>query len=196
MAEVKGIFESLSRTIRKPKDILSSANIILKRTLDRSSFVSAAYGIIDIEKKILTISRAGHCPIILIRNGAAETIRPSGIGLGLNFTEHFNRTLEETKINLSDEDVIVLYTDGITEAKNNELEDFGVNNFEKILIDNSKSSPDDIANKVIREVTVFSQAHSQYDDITLVIFKWKSKIKTDGEKEWQNSALPLKIKEM
>ena len=196
MAEVKGIFESLSRTIRKPKDILSSANIILKRTLDRSSFVSAAYGIIDIEKKILTISRAGHCPVILIRNGAAETIRPSGIGLGLNFTEHFNRTLEETEINLSDEDVIVLYTDGITEAKNNELEDFGVNNFEKILIDNSKSSPDDIANKVIREVTVFSQAHSQYDDITLVIFKWKSKIKTDGEKEWQNSALPLKIKEM
>ncbi len=196
MAEVKGIFESLSRTIRKPKDILSSANIILKRTLDRSSFVSAAYGIIDIEKKILTISRAGHCPVILIRNGAAETIRPSGIGLGLNFTEHFNRTLEETEINLSDEDVIVLYTDGITEAKNNELEDFGVNNFEKILIDNSKSNPDDIANKVIREVTVFSQAHSQYDDITLVIFKWKSKIKTDGEKEWQNSALPLKIKEM
>jgi serine phosphatase RsbU (regulator of sigma subunit) len=196
MAEVKGIFESLSRTIRKPKDILSSANMILKRTLDRSSFVSAAYGIIDIEKKILTISRAGHCPVILIRNGAAETIRPSGIGLGLNFTEHFNRTLEETEINLSEEDVIVLYTDGITEAKNNELEDFGVNNFEKILIDNSKSSPDDIANKVIREVTVFSQAHSQYDDITLVIFKWKSKIKTDGEKEWQNSALPLKIKEM
>ncbi len=196
MAEVKGIFESLSRTITKPKDILSSANIILKRTLDRSSFVSAAYGIIDIEKEILTISRAGHCPVILIRNGAAETIRPSGIGLGLNFTEHFNKTLEETEINLSAGDVIVLYTDGITEAKNNELEDFGVNNFEKILINNSKSDPDDIANKVIREVTVFSQAHSQYDDITLVIFKWKSKIKTDGEKEWQNSALPLKIKEM
>ena len=196
MAEVKGIFESLSQTITKPKDILISANKILKRTLDRSSFVSAAYGIIDREKETLTISRAGHCPVILIRNGQAETLRPSGIGLGLNFTEHFDNSLDETKINLDDEDLIVLYTDGITEAKNTDLEDFGLDNFEKILIENAKASPDEIENKVIREVTVFSQSHSQYDDITLVIFKWKSKIKSDGEKEWQSSALPLKIKEM
>jgi serine phosphatase RsbU (regulator of sigma subunit) len=196
MAEVKGIFESLSKTITRPKDILISANKILKRTLDRSSFVSAAYGIINREKQTLTISRAGHCPVILVRNGQTETLKPAGIGLGLNFTEHFDNSLDEIKINLEAEDLIVLYTDGITEAKNKNLEDFGLNNFEKILIDNAKSSPDEIANKVISEVTVFSQNHSQYDDITLVIFKWNSKIKSDGEKEWQNSALPLKIKEM
>ena len=196
MAEVKGIFESLSKTSTKPKDILVSANKILERTLDRSSFVSAAYGIIDTEKEILTISRAGHCPVILVRNGNAESLKPSGIGLGLNFTEHFDRTLEEIKINLNDEDLIVLYTDGITEAKNVDLEDFGTKNFENILINNSKLTPDEIANRVIQEVTVFSQSHSQYDDITLVIFKWKSKIKSDGEKEWQNSMLSLKTKEM
>lgn len=196
MAEVKGIFESLSKTIIQPKDILISANKILKRTLDRSSFVSAAYGIIDRKKETLTISRAGHCPVLLIRNGKAETIKPSGIGLGLNFTQHFDNSLDETKVNLNAEDLIVLYTDGITEAKNTNLEDFGLNNFEKILIKHAESTPDEIANRVIREVTVFSQSHSQYDDITLVIFKWKSKIKSDGEKEWQNSALPLKIKEM
>ena len=114
----------------------------------------------------------------------------------MNFTEHFDNSLDETEISLDDEDLIVLYTDGITEAKNKNLEDFGLNNFEKILLENAGSTPDEIANKVIREVTVFSQSHSQYDDITLVIFKWKSKIKSDGEKGWQNSALPLKIKEM
>ena len=196
MAEVKGIFESLSKTMSQPKDILISANKILERTLDRSSFVSAAYGIINREKQTLTISRAGHCPVILVRNGQAETLKPAGIGLGLNFTKHFDNSLDEIKINLESGDLIVLYTDGITEAKNKNLEDFGLNNFEKILIDNAKSTPDEIANKVISEVTVFSQSHSQYDDITLVIFKWNSKIKSDGEKEWQNSALPLKIKEM
>lgn len=196
MAEVKGIFESLSKTISKPKEILISANNILKRTLDRSSFVSAAYGIIDTEKETLTISRAGHCPAILVRNGIAETLRSSGIGLGLNFTEHFDNTLDETEIDLNEEDLIVLYTDGITEAKNKQLEDFGISNFEKILVDNSKLTPDEIAKRVISEVTVFSQSHSQYDDITLVILKWKQKINLDGEKEWQNSALPLKIKEM
>ena len=196
MAEVKGIFESLSKTITKPKDILISANKILERTLDRGNFVSAAYGIIDRESRKLTVSRAGHCPVLLIHKGQAETIRPSGIGLGLNFTRHFDVSLEETEIELDDEDVVVLYTDGITEAKNTDLEDFGLNNFERILIENAELTPDEIANRVIKEVTVFSQSHSQYDDITLVIIKWNSKIKSDGEKEWQSSALPLKIKEM
>lgn len=196
MAEVKGIFESLSKTITNPRDILISANQILKRALDRSSFVSASYGIIDVKKELLTISRAGHCPAIIIRNGKAEILKSSGIGLGLNFSEHFDNTLDETEINLNEEDLIVLYTDGITEAKNTSMEDFGMNNFEKILIENSQLTPDEIANKVIREVTVFSQSHSQYDDITLVILKWKQKIKLNEEKEWQNSALPLKIKEM
>ena len=131
----------------------------------------------------------------MVRDGKAETLKSSGIGLGLNFTEHFDNSLDETEINLKEEDLIVLYTDGITEAKNTKLEDFGLNNFERILIDNSQLTPDEIANKVIREVTVFSQDHSQYDDITLVILKWKQKIKLNGDKEWQSSVPQLGIRE-
>ena len=193
MAEVKGIFESLSKTIKTPKNILIKANEILQRTLDRKNFVSAAYGFIDVKNETMLISRAGHCPIILIRNNAIENLRPSGIGLGLNFSEHFSNTLEEIKIDLRENDIVVLYTDGITEAKNKLLEDFGSDLFEKILIENCDKDADDIANKVIREVTLFSQNHPQHDDITLVILKWKQKLKIDGEKEWQNSALQPKI---
>jgi len=193
MAEVKGIFESLSKTIRSPKDILIKANEILQRTLDRKSFVSAAYGLIDLENETLKISRAGHCPVLLLRNKTAENMKPSGIGLGLNFTEHFANTLEELKIDLQENDTIVLYTDGITEAKNKQLEDFGNTLFEKILLENCDKSADEISNKVIREVTLFSQNNPQHDDITLVVLKWKQKLKNDGEKEWQNSALQLKM---
>ncbi|HUX61257.1 MAG TPA: PP2C family protein-serine/threonine phosphatase [Ignavibacteriaceae bacterium] len=193
MAEVKGIFESLSKTIKTPKNILIKANEILQRTLDRKNFVSAAYGFIDVKNETMLISRAGHCPIILIRDNAIENLRPSGIGLGLNFSEHFSNTLEEIKIDLRENDIVVLYTDGITEAKNKLLEDFGSDLFEKILIENCDKDADDIANKVIREVTLFSQNHPQHDDITLVILKWKQKLKIDGEKEWQNLALQPKI---
>ncbi|MHB1688658.1 MAG: GAF domain-containing SpoIIE family protein phosphatase [Ignavibacteriaceae bacterium] len=192
MAEVKGIFESLSKTIKTPKEILIKANDILQRTLDRKNFVSAAYGLIDLKNETLLISRAGHCPILLLRDNVVENLRPSGIGLGLNFTDHFSNTLEEIKIDLKGNDVIVLYTDGITEAKNKFLEDFGSDLFEKILLENCDKNADDISNKVIHEVTLFSQNHPQHDDITLVILKWKQKLKIDGEKEWQNSALQLK----
>ena len=193
MAEIKGIFESLSKTMENPKEILTKANLILQRTLERKNFVSAAYGVIDFAKSELVLARAGHCPVLLLRDDVAKNIRPSGIGLGLNFTTHFEETLEEIKIDLKDDDIIVLYTDGITEAKNGKLEDFGSRQFERILLENSSENVDSISNKVIREVTLFSQNVSQHDDITLVILKWKQKIKIDGDKEWQSSTPQLKI---
>jgi phosphoserine phosphatase RsbU/P len=194
MAEIKGIFESLSRVLSSPREILIKANEILAHTLNRKDFVSAAYGIIDTDKKKVIIARAGHCPVILLRDGKAEQLRPGGLGLGLNFTDYFSETLEETEFDLIENDTIVLYTDGITEAKNNEMEDFGNTTFEKILIENTENSVEEMSNNVIREVTLFSRSIPQHDDITLVIIKWKHTIKSDGVKEWQNSAQQLKSK--
>ena len=188
MAEVKGIFESLSQTSLSPKEILIKANQILKRTLDRKSFVSAAYGLIDLKEEKMYLARAGHCPILLIRDGVSQDIRPSGLGLGLNFTPYFASTLEEIKLDLKENDVLVLFTDGITEAKNLEKEDFGEVNFEKILTENNHLSAEEISNEVIKGVTQFSQNTTQHDDITLVIFKLKQKFNLIGEQEWQNSA--------
>ena len=194
MAEIKGIFESLSKIIGRPKDILIKANEILKNTLDRKNFISAAYGIIDIKNEKLIIARAGHCPVLLLRDKKAFPLRPGGLGLGLNYSEYFSETLQETEIDLKENDTIVLYTDGITEAKNNNLEDFGTRNFEQILLENMDKTTDEMSSTVIKEVTLFSRSIPQHDDITLVILKWKQKTNSDGDKEWQNSAQQLKIK--
>jgi len=194
MAEIKGIFESLSRIVDTPREILVKANAILQGTLDRKNFVSAAYGIIDMENERLTIARAGHCPVLLLRDSKALHLRPGGLGLGLNYTDYFSETLQESEIDLKENDTIVLYTDGITEAKNSSMEDFGSRTFEKILLDNRDKTAEEISDLVIKEVTLFSQSISQHDDITLVILKWKQKTKSDGDIEWQNSAQQLKIK--
>jgi serine phosphatase RsbU (regulator of sigma subunit) len=191
MAEVKGIFESLSKIIESPKEILIKANDILKHTLDNKTFVSAVYGLIDIEKGQMKIARAGHCPVVLLRSDIAKSMKPSGIGLGISEVDHFKEHLDELTIDLKENDTIVLYTDGITEAKNENLEDFGEKYFTEILLENRNNIAEEISKKVIQEVTIFSLNHSQYDDITLVILKWKQKIKKDGDKEWQNSTHQL-----
>ncbi|MGA9291152.1 MAG: SpoIIE family protein phosphatase, partial [Ignavibacteriaceae bacterium] len=144
MAEIKGIFESLSKTIESPREILIKANQILQRTLDRKSFVSAAYGIIDLEEEKMQLARAGHCPILLLRDETAENLRPSGLGLGLDFGARFAETLEELELNLKENDTIVLYTDGISESKNSKDEDFGDFQFQKILLENNSKNADDI----------------------------------------------------
>jgi serine phosphatase RsbU (regulator of sigma subunit) len=56
------------------------------------------------------------------------------------------------------------------------MDDFGEARFEEILIANSDKSVEEISNQVIKNVTVFSREHAQYDDITLVILKWNKKI--------------------
>ena len=94
MAEVKGIFESLSKIIESPKEILTKANDILIRTLDNKTFVSAVYGLIDFEKGQMKISRAGHCPVLLLRNDTAQSVKPSGIGLGISEVDQFKLHLE------------------------------------------------------------------------------------------------------
>jgi len=175
MAEVKGIFESLSKTTERPKDILIRANEILKNTLDSKTFVSAAFGIIDLQNENLCIARAGHCPVLLLREKETIQIKPSGIGLGLIESEHFTENMEEFMIELKNDDTIILYTDGITEAKNDKLEDFGESYFKDILLDSGDCTAHDLSNKIIKEVTIFSQNYSQYDDITLVIFKFESR---------------------
>lgn len=173
MAEIRGVFESLVDLLMSPKEILTKTNMILKRSLDSKSFVTATFGVFDFNENKVFLSRAGHCPLILIRNGVAVEYRFGGIGLGLNYTELFGNIIEEVTIDLIKDDLLIFYTDGITEAKNENLEDFGIDSLKKIILEEVNSDVEGIANKIVKEVTIYSQNSPQHDDITLVVFKWK-----------------------
>lgn len=175
MAEIKGIFESLSNMIFTPREVLIRANEILKRSLDKKNFVTVVYGLWDKSNNTVKMSRAGHLPVLLVRDNCLEKLKPGGIGLGLDYSGNFENNIEEIEIKLKENDILVLYTDGIPESKNALMEDFGEDRFEKIVLQNSKENVDELSNQILKEVTVFSQGNPQHDDITLVIFKWKNK---------------------
>jgi len=172
MAEVKGIFESLSKLIINPRELLINVNDILKGSLDRRNFVTAIYGVINKKTGILNFARAGHTPIHVCSGDKIERYQPQGIGLGLDYRPGFASSLKEMEIQLKNNDIVICYSDGIPEAKNNLEEDFGYDRMDKILQKSHNSDLDSISNNIIQELTVFSKNHSQHDDITLVIFKW------------------------
>lgn len=175
MAEVKGIFESLSKLIENPRELLIKANEVLKHSLDKKSFVTAMYGVVDKKNGLLKIARAGHPPAIYCSGIKIERILPNGMGLGLDYSASFANTLKEMQIEMQNGDVIVLYSDGIPEAKNAEDRDYGYERLEQLIYSNREKSIDYISNEIIKDLTVFSKDHSQHDDITLVLFKWISK---------------------
>lgn len=172
MAEVKGIFESLTKILSSPKEILFKANQILARTLHRKNFVSALFGKINITKSEFEFARAGHCPAILIRDGELFTYQPKGLALGLDFTESFSDNLEEVKITLKKNDTLIFYTDGITESKNKLNEDFGESRFIEAIKTHSHKNVNQIAQEIISQISLFTNDSTQYDDITLLILRW------------------------
>ncbi len=174
MAEIRGIIESYSKILSSPKEIMDKVNVTLKRTLDKKSFVTAAYGMINLSSGKLKMVRAGHCPILTIRKNNIEILKPRGIGLGLSYNGFFKESLEEIELNLEKDDILILFTDGILEAKNEHLEDFGLDSVQEIVRQNSHLSSEEIANIIFKEVMLFSENCVQHDDMTLMVFKRKN----------------------
>ena len=174
MAEVKGVFESITGLIDSPKEVLIQANKVLNESLDKKTFVTAIYGVFDRNNGILKFARGGHPPLLNLRDGKIEYSQPNGLGLGMDLGNMFAKTIQEEELKLQDEDTIIIYTDGITEAKNSKMEDFGEDKLEEVILTKNNGSIDDLSNEIMSAVSCYQKDTSQHDDITLVLFKWKN----------------------
>jgi sigma-B regulation protein RsbU (phosphoserine phosphatase) len=174
MAEVKGIFSTLARLYENPKDLLIMANSILEDSITRKSFVTAIYGIIEFKNETFNFARAGHSPLLYYHNENVERYVPTGIGLGLDYSSRFEESIKEMEIKLNNNDIITLFTDGINESVNENMEEFGYERLEEIIKNNANLTVDEISNEIMKSITTFSKNSYQHDDITLVLIKWKS----------------------
>jgi len=176
MAEVKGIVMSLSKICKTPRELLSRANDALMETLEKNMFISAIYGVLDIQKATLTLARAGHCPMLYISHNSVELIRSTGMGLGLTNSMQFEQTTEERTINLQRGDICVFYTDGITESRNAEMEEYGYERLMQIANKCTDCSVDEMKEQILSSVRTFIGQGTYNDDVTLIVMKWLGNI--------------------
>ncbi|HOP49827.1 MAG TPA: SpoIIE family protein phosphatase [Ignavibacteriales bacterium] len=175
MSEIKGIFTVLSEIYNDPKTILKKANSLLKKILSRTSYITGIYATVDIQKNELTYCRAGHLPLLLKREDKVIKLNAKGIGLGLVFDD-FENYIDTEKIELHNDDIFIMYTDGVTEAMNSEGELFGLQRLIN-LVQNSKDLKD-IYENILKEIKEFS-SENQNDDITFILFKYKNRGEND-----------------
>jgi phosphoserine phosphatase RsbU/P len=171
MAELKGIFQALSKSSTSTKDFLIKANNALFGSIEKSAFISLIYAILDSENASMCLSRAGHCPMIHFQNGKVNVHKPTGIGLGLTGASLFNEVIEEESIAINQGDICVFYTDGVTEARNREGEEFGTERLIKMIVENSHLSPQDLRKAILQEITSYTGLDSFDDDLTILILK-------------------------
>lgn len=172
MAEIKGMMLSLVSNHDSPAELLHELNDMLYDNLDKQSFVTMIYGILDPSKKTFTFARAGHNPLLKInRNSSYSFLNPEGIGLALDDGEIFAENLREAIVTFNQGDTILLYTDGITEAMVDSGEEYG----EKRLLNSALSSHADFAtlqSNILLDLDQFMAKKVPHDDITVVLIRY------------------------
>ncbi|MFA5222632.1 MAG: SpoIIE family protein phosphatase [Methanoregula sp.] len=171
------LFMALSRIVvrvtakwfKKPSEVISFANPIIAENSKTGMFVTLFYGIIDNETHSLTYVNAGHNPPLVLRKKTGEIEELPLTGTAVGAMEDAKYTQE--KIPLAPGDVMVLYTDGITEAINEQEEMFDVPRLIETIRKNGDSSSQEIADEIIRSVFAFCGTQPQFDDITLMVVK-------------------------
>ena len=178
MAELKGLMLSLSRTCSSPRQLLLSANEIISEHLDSRSFITMTYAIIDLASRTMAYARAGHTPLIWRRehdgDPTVEIVCPDGLVVGLRIDggELFERLLTEVNLPLERGDVLLLFTDGISEAMNADSDLFGEARLAKLVEEHGHLPADELRERILREIDAFVAGAPQHDDMTMILIKF------------------------
>ncbi|MDD5067108.1 MAG: PP2C family protein-serine/threonine phosphatase, partial [bacterium] len=171
MAMVKTAIHIFSSRETSPKQILIRINEILDKHIGGEKFMTMLYLIWQAAKSTLTYSSAGHEHILVYRKSTGEVEEILSGGTILGIVPDIDKILEEKNIILRTGDKILLYTDGATEARNQQKEHFGLEGLKKAFMNHSKKSAEAIMKSVKDEIYEFIGNYPQYDDITLVVLE-------------------------
>jgi len=153
------------------KECIFRSNTLLYRNTESNKFSTLFYGILDIKKHELCYCNAGHDPPFLFqKDNKFNRLKTGGIVLG--FLEEFDYSQETISIHPGD--LLLLYSDGVTESMDASEEEFETERLADIVLQNREESPDKIIEKIIEAVQQFSDNAPQLDDITLMIIKRKN----------------------
>lgn len=152
-----------------PEEIIRDVNAIITAEQKADMFVTAFFGVLDRTRETFTYVNAGHNPpmVLPVHEDHITELEPTGIALGI-----FEDSLyTKATIPLRSGDIVVLYTDGVTEASNIRDELFGEERLQKIILSHRGLSAGEITRKILLNVQEFTGDAPQSDDITLLVVK-------------------------
>jgi sigma-B regulation protein RsbU (phosphoserine phosphatase) len=174
MSQLKGVFHSLVQIGLSSKEFVVRANQALARCLDKATFITLTYIMIDTEKKEIEIVRAGHCPTLYFCAQQKEFLQfqNKGMGIGILRNKDFANYLQESFVQYQPGDMMVLYTDGVIECKNKEQEEFGMERLKEIIAKKEYKNVIELQKAINEEVQHFTQKKEQEDDFTTLLVRF------------------------
>ena len=179
MAGLQVAFRIFSKTDPDPATLVTQLNSSLRETLPRSKFVTLFLGRLDTKTGVVEYANAGHTPPLWIRNGEVQEVGDSDLLLGVvTAAEYINR-----KLTLEPGDALVLYTDGVSEARSGDGDEMGIAPLTSALKPLHGTTADAIAAAVTDAVFVHAGDADELDDDATIVVVSRDGVNANRETE-------------
>jgi len=168
MARLMSDFRYISQNDPSPVRVLSEVNRIMCRRSQRGMFTTILYLLLDMRSKTFRMANGGHHPLLIWSTDG--TVREQGQASGPPLGIMPDQTYREESIPLNPGDLVVVYTDGVTEPKNRSHEEFGTGGLTRLIREHA-NSPGDLIRALEQSIRDFTENAPQFDDLTCVAFK-------------------------
>jgi len=176
MVMSKTLLRSTALANNDPDECMREVSHYLCYNNESMMFVTAFYGILNIVTGELSYCDAGHPPPYLLSEDGTLTKIPKDKGIALGVLDEFNEKKNlyvKKTLQLKNNDTIILYTDGVTEAINRNKEVYPETRLIEILKNHGSGKFPELINYIYKDIADFSEDSNQYDDITLLCLRWK-----------------------
>ncbi len=156
-----------------PIKLLSSLNHSLGKEFHSNHFLTLSYMVLDLKTNLITYASAGHEPLILIRKNHTKItfLKPHGYPFSELHTDLFDQRICQETVSIHAGDLLFLYTDGLTDAENENGEMFGEDRLYQILLDLHHLPVLEIHELLLKKIKEFRGLALQTDDITMILLK-------------------------
>lgn len=165
MALTRSLVFAEARRDLSPRNVLASVHRLLLELGESDMFVTAFYGVVDVTTRTLTFSRAGHEKPLLLRSGTVQSLGGQGTLLGLIDSDQV--ILSEERSVFEPGDILVLYTDGLTDALSAQGEPFGLERLRDFLTGHA-ANIDDLCAATFSNVMAHQFGTEQFDDMAML----------------------------
>lgn len=169
MATIRASLRAHASNVFEIMDVLGNVNSDLCAGTSASDFATMFYGVLNKENKQLTYCCAGHMPPLVVRNGEVIELESKGGVLGILPEMDFPKSV----FDFQSGDIMLVYTDGLSEASNFEFAEYGIERIKKALCDAVEQgmSPAAIAKYCLWDMRRFAGLQKRQDDLTMLIVK-------------------------
>jgi anti-anti-sigma factor len=177
MTMIRTALRMEARGNKNASDVMAKMNDFVTDDMKKGMFVTMFYVILDSKNRIISYASAGHNPMILYRANTQDIffLNPKGFPVGIALPDEtlFRRSISLEKIKLKRDDMLLIYTDGVTEAMNEKREQYGEERLTELVKENGQLPPTEFIDVLEKDIKAFTRGNAQNDDITVVAVKEK-----------------------